>query len=139
MSRGIDLDESRDSKVQSFSLGPPPFNFSTQPWGGRGIDLDFITKLNSFVIQNALPDITFFIDITVEEAKKRKEKNQFFNLDRIEISNDDFYQKVRNGYLYSAEKEKRFFRIDGTKSIDEIHNEIKEKINFMLEVKRGIK
>lgn len=106
---------------------------------GRGIDLDFITKLNSFVIQNALPDITFFIDITVDEAKKRKEKNQFFNLDRIEISNDDFYQKVRNGYLYSAEKEKRFFRIDGTKSIDEIHNEIKEKINFMLEVKRGNK
>lgn len=103
---------------------------------GRGIDLDFIEKLNSFVIQNALPDITFFIDITVQEAKRRKELNQFFDLDRIEVSNDDFYTKVREGYLYVSKKEKRFFRIDGTNSIEEIHKEIKSKVNVLLEQKR---
>ena len=103
---------------------------------GRGIDLDFIEKLNSFVIQNALPDITFFIDISVQEAKRRKELNQFFDLDRIEVSNDDFYTKVREGYLYVSKKEKRFFRIDGTNSIEEIHKEIKSKVNVLLEQKR---
>ena len=103
---------------------------------GRGIDLDFIEKLNSFVIQNALPDITFFIDITVQEANRRKELNQFFDLDRIEVSNDDFYTKVREGYLYVSKKEKRFFRIDGTNSIEEIHKEIKSKVNVLLEQKR---
>lgn len=103
---------------------------------GRGIDLDFINKLNTFVIQNALPDVTFFIDIPVQEAKKRKEGNQIFDLDRIEISNDDFYTRVRNGYLYVSEKEKRFFRIDGTKSIDEIHKEIKNKMNELFQQKR---
>ena len=103
---------------------------------GRGIDLDFIEKLNSFVIQNALPDVTFFIDITVQEAKRRKELNQFFDLDRIEVSNDDFYTKVREGYLYVSKKEKRFFRIDGTNSIEEIHKEIKSKVNVLLEQKR---
>ena len=83
-----------------------------------------------------MPDITFFIDITVQEAKRRKELNQFFDLDRIEVSNDDFYTKVREGYLYVSKKEKRFFRIDGTNSIEEIHKEIKSKVNVLLEQKR---
>lgn len=106
---------------------------------GRGIDLAFINKLNSFVIQNALPDITFFIDISIEEAKRRKEGNQMFDLDRIEISNDDFYLKVREGYLSVSKKEKRFFRIDGTKSIEEIHKEIKNKLNDLLHAEEVIK
>ncbi len=106
---------------------------------GRGIDLDFINKLNSFVIQNALPEITFFIDISIEEAKRRKEGNQMFDLDRIEISNDDFYLKVREGYLSVSKKEKRFFRIDGTKSIEEIHKEIKNKLNDLLHAEEVIK
>ncbi len=96
---------------------------------GRGISLDFVEHLNKFVIQNALPDITFFIDIPVEEVIRRKSKIDLFELDRIELSKSNFYENVRKGYLNISEKEKRFFKIDGTLLIDEIHSIIIDKIN----------
>lgn len=88
---------------------------------GRGIDLEFVTKLQQFAIGSAVPDITFFIDIPVDEFITRKQKVKEGSLDRMETSKIAFYEKVRDGYLEIAEKEKRFLVIDGLKSIDEIH------------------
>ena len=98
---------------------------------GRGISLEFVRHLNKFVIKNALPDITFFIDIPVEEVIRRKSKIDLFELDRIELSKNNFYEKVRSGYHTIAEEEKRFFKIDGTLSINKIHSIIIEKINAL--------
>ena len=97
---------------------------------GRNIDLDFVEHLQMFAIKNTLPDITFFIDIPIKEVLKRKAKLKAAELDRIEISKNDFYEKVREGYLYLAGKEKRFKRIDGLLTIEEIHNIIIEEISF---------
>lgn len=88
---------------------------------GRGIDLEFVTRLQQFAIGSAVPDITFFIDIPVDEFIARKQKVKEGSLDRMETSKIAFYEKVRDGYLEIAEKEKRFLVIDGLKSIDEIH------------------
>ncbi len=95
---------------------------------GRGISLDFISMLNDFVLQNCKPDITFFIDIPLCEVERRKSLEKDFVPDRIEKSKDDFYQKVRNGYLEIASKEERFIIINGLNSIEEIHNQIKNLI-----------
>ncbi len=92
---------------------------------GRGLDLEFVIKLQNFAINNTLPDITFFIDIPEEEIANRRHK---FELDRIERSNGDFYKKVRNGYLKLCESEERYFKIDGTKTIEEIHKIVIGKI-----------
>ena len=75
-----------------------------------------------------IPDITFYIDIPVEVAEARKQNLPLASLDRIEIQNCDFYNKVREGYLYLAETEKRFKKIDGTRSIEDIHREIVNEI-----------
>lgn len=88
---------------------------------GRGIELDFVNKLQQFAIGSAVPDITFFIDIPVDEFITRKQKVKKGNLDRMENSKIAFYEKVRNGYLEIAKKEKRFIHINGLQSIDEIH------------------
>lgn len=96
---------------------------------GRNIDLDFVTHLQMFAIKNTLPDITFFIDIPIEEVLKRKAKLKAAELDRIEMSKNDFYEKVRDGYLYLADKEKRFKRIDGLLTIEEIHKIIIDEIS----------
>ena len=88
---------------------------------GRGIELDFVTKLQKFAIGPAIPDITFFIDIPVDEFIARKQKVKEGTLDRMETSKIAFYEKVRDGYLQIAKTEKRFLVIDGLKSIDEIH------------------
>jgi dTMP kinase len=98
---------------------------------GRSIPLDFVQTINSFAIGETIPDITFFIDLPVEETAKRKALRSQGDLDRIEVSQNNFYEKVREGYLYLAEKEKRFKIIDGMLSIQEIHEIIKIEIDKM--------
>lgn len=96
---------------------------------GRGINLNFVEELQKFVIGKAIPDITFFIDTPIDEIIKRKALVKKIDLDRIERSAIDFYEKVRDGYLYLSKKEKRFEVIDGLLSIEEIHKLILQKIN----------
>lgn len=102
---------------------------------GRGLDISKINTVNSFAIADVIPDITFLIDITVEECLRRKALKSHIELDRIEISSNSFYQKVREGYLKMAENEKRFIVIDGTKKIEDIHKIIIAKIN---EISKGL-
>ncbi len=89
---------------------------------GRGINLEFVDELQKFVIGKAVPDLTFFIDITIDEMLKRKNSFKQVQLDRIERSKIDFYEKVREGYLYLSDRETRFKKIDASLSIEEIHN-----------------
>lgn len=102
---------------------------------GRGIPLEIIEHINQLAIGDTIPDITFFLDIPIEIADERKRQNSLLELDRMEISQSEFFQKVRDGYFKIAEKEKRFRVIDGTLSIDLIHNKIIEEILY-LEIKR---
>ena len=98
---------------------------------GRGLSVEFIDKLNNFVVNNSFPDITFFIDLPITEIEKRKLNCRKEDLDRIESSELEFWQKVRTGYHKIAKKESRFCIIDGTKSIEEIHLNIIDAINLL--------
>ncbi|RMD49643.1 MAG: dTMP kinase [Ignavibacteria bacterium] len=91
---------------------------------GRGLEISFITHLQNFVIDGAKPDITFYIDMELKELEQRKKRIKSLNLDRIESSKDDFYSKVREGYLHLCETEERFVMLNGMDSIEEIHSKI---------------
>ncbi|GMU95938.1 MULTISPECIES: dTMP kinase [Ignavibacterium] len=97
---------------------------------GRGLPIDSVLNVHKLAIGNTIPDITFIIDIPVSIAVQRKAEKTHQELDRIEVSSNDFYEKVRNGYLSIAKEENRFRVVDGTKSIEEIHNII---INYIEE------
>ncbi|NOX18923.1 MAG: dTMP kinase [Chlorobi bacterium] len=96
---------------------------------GRGVDIETLMEIQRFAIGDAVPDLTFFIDIPLEMIESRKIKHNA-ELDRIELMKSDFYIKVREGYLFLAEKEKRFRVIDGTKSKEEVHKEIMKYIEM---------
>ena len=98
---------------------------------GRGISIESVEHVNKLAIGQTIPDITFFIDIPVEEAEKRKTGKKLDELDRIEISEMNFYEKVRNGYLEISKKEKRFKVLNGLKSISEIHKNIINEIEIL--------
>ena len=87
--------------------------------------------INQLAIGNTIPDITFFIDIPVEEAESRKMLKDNNNLDRIEVSNLEFFQRVREGYLFLAQKEKRFRIINGTEGVEDIHKSIVKEIALL--------
>lgn len=90
----------------------------------RGLNIDFVKDLQKFAIGEAIPELTFFIDIPLEEVAKRKNKLAKDELDRIEVSKSDFYEKVRDGYNKIADEEERFVKLDGLMSIEKLHDEI---------------
>jgi dTMP kinase len=98
---------------------------------GRGLPVDTIMKINNLAIGDTIPDVTFFIDIPNEVAVERKAKKTHLDLDRIEVSDNLFFERVRAGYHYLAEKEKRFRIIDGTQSVKKINEQIINEIKFL--------
>jgi dTMP kinase len=99
---------------------------------GREIDTDFVIDLQKFAVGEAIPDITFFLDIPVSEVFERKKQLHDDKLDRIERSQKEFYEKVREGYDFLSKTEERFVKLDGLMGIKEIHNEIVQRINKVL-------
>ena len=94
---------------------------------GRNLSIELINKLVDF-IDCPSPDLSFLIDISVEEGFARKINDK---IDRIESSGYDFFNKVRNGYIEIAKNnEDRFIIINGSKTVDEIHNNIIQNINI---------
>ncbi|WP_457644456.1 dTMP kinase [Persephonella sp.] len=91
----------------------------------RGIDIKLVEKLNSIASEGLTPDITFIIDIPVEEGMKRIQK--YRKKDRIEQEEIDFHNRLREGFLQIAKKEKeRVVLLDGKKDKEVILYEILE-------------
>jgi dTMP kinase len=92
---------------------------------GKNIDKNFINLCNSFVTQGIQPSITVVLDIEWEKSNKRCNREK----DRMEKNSDIFFKKISDGYrLLVEESPERYFLIDGTLAINEIHNLIWEKV-----------
>ncbi len=93
---------------------------------GRGINLEWLEKLNAFATAGLKPDITLLVDLPVDEAFNRMQSKSF---DRIEMEGIEFLDKVRSGYLELTDRfSKRYFMIDGMETIEEISKKIINKI-----------
>jgi len=98
---------------------------------GRGIPIDVVMKIHELAIADTIPDLTFFIDIPVGIANERKKKKIKVKLDRIELADIEFYNRVRSGYLEIARQEERFKVIDGTQTIETIQNQIISELELI--------
>ena len=100
---------------------------------GRNIDKSIINELNKFSTENLYPDITFLLDLNVEEANKRtKKRKDTSNKDQIlKFENEEniFHQKIRDGFLKIAKNNKdRINIIDASLDQKEILKLIIEKV-----------
>ena len=94
--------------------------------GGRDLDLKILNKINNFASYDIDPDITFLIDIIPEEASLRCQSD---SNDRIENEGLEFQRNVRKSYLkLSKQYSKRFIKINGKLTIEEIHRAIWENL-----------
>ena len=97
----------------------------------RGLGTDFISKVNTFAIENCMPDLTIFLDISPKKAFERKGGED--KDDRLEQSGRDFHERVYEGYLsLSKIYKERFVKIDSMRSIEEIHSDIIDSINRII-------
>ena len=77
----------------------------------RGLDMQFIEGINSFALKNFMPDVTLFLNISPEDAFKRKHGAD--KDDRMEQLGLGFHQKVYEGYLALADKyPQRIVKVD---------------------------
>ncbi len=103
---------------------------------GRGLELGMLAEINRIASQGIRPAITFYLDLTPEDALMRKFSKTSLplafeseELDRMENSGLEFYQRVRAGYhaIMKAEPQ-RMFLIDALLTPAEIHREILSRL-----------
>lgn len=86
----------------------------------RGLGYEAVKEINRYA---RTPDLTIFLDITPQDAFKRK--NGIDQNDRMELQGISFHEKVYAGYKKMEEREpERFVAVNAYASIEEIHQEI---------------
>jgi len=101
------------------------FTDSTRAYqgGGRGIPMETIDSVASWVHGDTWPDVTILLDAPVEIGMERAGRRSA--PDRFEQERHDFFQRVRECYLQIATSEpNRFVVIDTTRSIGEVRNDV---------------
>lgn len=94
----------------------------------RGFGVELIEQLNDISTSNTYPDITFLLDVPPEIGLKRRQEAG--PMDRMEMENLGFHEKVRQAYLQVAEQDSRdrWVKIDSTQGIEDIEDEVWEEI-----------
>lgn len=92
----------------------------------RGLDMDEIYSINKFAISNFMPDVTFYFDIDPAEGLKRISANNNREVNRLDLEELTFHEKVREGYQIVMDRWKdRFVRIDASQPIDLVFEQTK--------------
>ncbi|MBN1755851.1 dTMP kinase [bacterium] len=98
--------------------------------GGRELTRNLVMTFNKVATGGLEPDLTFFIDLTPEEAIKRIEKTGKTK-DRLEDQSISFHQRVREGYIELCELfPDRIKRIDGEGSAEEVWEAIRKEYSI---------
>ena len=95
-----------------------------QGWA-RGLGEDLVERLNTFAIGGAVPDVTYLLDLPVDEGFRRgpehREGEGVRRKDRLEREDRHFHERVREGYLRLAGREReRFVVVDASLPFDEV-------------------
>lgn len=95
--------------------------------GGRGVSIEKIAQLESWVQGMFQPDLTLLFDLPVEVSMQRLVGAR--DPDRFERENGDFFRRIRQAYLQRAEQNPGRFRvIDARMTIAEIRLALEEII-----------
>ena len=95
----------------------------------RELDVDEVRNISLWAVDNLIPDLTVLLDLDAEAAIQRRNKTGT-EPDRLEREKVDFFERARAQYLELA-KEPRFLVVDATLSIDEIQQQIRERVTTM--------
>ncbi len=95
---------------------------------GRKLDIKLIKELQTIATQDISPDITFLLDIAVEESIKRRINRKD---DRIEKEGREFLSNVSLGFQ-ALSKDKKWKKISAINSKENIMSEIQTEINKLI-------
>ena len=98
---------------------------------GMGIDINFIKRINTFLLKGLNIDFTFLNLVNeknmIQRLKKRKKLNRYDKFDR------NFYKKVQKGFLkLSKINPNKYFIVDSNLNIKKNKELIIEKLNKVI-------
>ncbi|HEX7951453.1 MAG TPA: dTMP kinase [Burkholderiales bacterium] len=99
--------------------------------GGRGVPREKLAVLEHWVHPDLQPDLTFLFDVSAQVGRDRVARIK--SPDRFEREDAEFFARVRAAYLERMkEAPQRFVRIDGTRAIADIQNELTRNLMQVL-------
>jgi len=99
--------------------------------GGRGLDMGQIAHLETLVQGSLRPDLTLILDI--EPTLGMARANQRGELDRFEVEQMSFFERVRNTYLELARlTPARYQVIDASQSLGQVQQHIAAALEPLL-------
>ncbi len=98
--------------------------------GGRGLPVDRIDALRTWVHPDLEPSTTILFDLAPEIAHRRMEATR--EKDRFERETGEFFIRVRNGYLRAAEAAPERYRIlDGGASVNAVRVQLEHIVSSL--------
>jgi dTMP kinase len=99
----------------------------------RGLGIDEVFSINQFAIENLMPELTIYFDIEPELGLQRINKNKGREINRLDLENLEFHQRVRSGYYQLIDRfPDRIRCIDASGTVEEVFKKtlkiIEEKI-----------
>lgn len=94
---------------------------------GRGLGVATVYEVNNYALGDVKPQLTIFMDLDADKGIKRKKRQA--ELDRMELEDLSFHERVVEGYRQLAQLyPERIFPVDATLPIEEIHSIIVEEV-----------
>lgn len=97
--------------------------------GGRGFDDDIIRQLETLVQGQLRPDMTVYLDVSVEIAAARIAGREH---DRFEREQLEFFRRVRARYLSMAESESRYRVVDAGNDLETVQADVRAVVQSFL-------
>lgn len=86
----------------------------------RNIGIDKVYQINYFAIEEALPDLTIFVNVRPEVGLKRVFQTPNREVNRLDLENLDFHNKIYAGYLELTKKYDRIKMVNGEQEINKV-------------------
>jgi dTMP kinase len=100
---------------------------------GREIGPEEVYEMNLFATEGELPEKTIYLDIPSELGLKRIMTHRTEDVDRLDLEQLDFHQRVRSAYLNLAKKfPERIVVIDASQKLDDVKKDVIEVLDKIL-------
>jgi dTMP kinase len=100
---------------------------------GRILNPAEVARISRWATESLYPTLTILIDVPAEIGLGRLQSR-----DRLEAESNDFHERVRQEYLQIAMMDpERYFVVDGTQPVNEIHRQITERASELQALKRN--
>lgn len=92
---------------------------------GRQLNLDDLAYITRFATGGLQPDVTFLLDLEVEEGIHRRTSGGD-EMNRMDLQKASFYRRVRAGYLKMvANDPQRWIVVDANRPVDQVQADIR--------------